>query len=341
MGVIVMKKYSTFPKVPELALHHQVVLCHTPDSSSIWPIDGTLIGTKTLSKSEPGSNGKEEVLHSQKAPELALHHQMVLCHTPDSSSIWPIDGTLIGTKTLSKSEPGSNGKEEVLHSQKAPELALHHQMVLCHTPDSSSIWPIDGTLIGTKTLSKSEPGSNGKEEVLHSQKAPELELHHQVVLCHTPDSSSIWPIDGTLIGTKTLSKSEPGSNGKEEVLHSQKAPELALHHQMVLCHTPDSSSIWPIDGTLIGTKTLSKSEPGSNGKEEVLHSQKAPELELHHQVVLCHTPDSSSIWPIDGTLIGTKTLSKSEPGSNGKEEVLHSQKAPELELHHQMVLCHI
>ena len=43
---------------------------------------------------------------------------------------------------------------------------------------------------------------------------------------------------------------------------------------------PFWNSIWPIDGMLIGTTTLSQSEPGSNANEGV-HT---PRLKLHHQV---------------------------------------------------------
>ena len=46
-----------------------------------------------------------------------------------------------------------------------------------------SIWPIDGTLTVTIILGQKGPGSNGNEQVLHSSRAPELELHCWVQFC--------------------------------------------------------------------------------------------------------------------------------------------------------------
>ena len=70
------------------------------------------------------------------------------------------------------------------------------------------------------------------------------------------------------------------------------------------------------------------------------------------QVLICNTNNltlfnfsivkcsNSSIWSIEGTLRGTTTPGQSGPGSNGNEGI-PIPKAPELEPHHQMVLCHI
>ena len=37
---------------------------------------------------------------------------------------------------------------------------------------------------------------------------------------------------------------------------------------------------------------------------------------------------NGSIWPIDGSLLGTTPLGQSEPWSNGNEEVLHIPQSP-------------
>ena len=45
-------------------------------------------------------------------------------------------------------------------------------------------------------------------------------------------NSSIWPKDGTQIGSTILGQSGPESNGKDEILPISQTPRLAPHHQM-------------------------------------------------------------------------------------------------------------
>ena len=57
-------------------------------------------------------------------------------------------------------------------------------------------------------------------------------------------NGSIWPIDGTLIGTTTLVLSEPGSNDFEEVLHTHQVsstlPSYAVYVLMTTVEVEDS-----------------------------------------------------------------------------------------------------
>ena len=66
-----------------------------------------------------------------------------------------------------------------------------------------------------------------------------------------------------LVNSTTLSQSGPGSNGNEGVLHiPQSSRTGASPSDAIECHTEDTSSIWPINGTLTGTTT-----PGQSGLE--------------------------------------------------------------------------
>ena len=49
-------------------------------------------------------------------------------------------------------------------------------------------------------------------------------------------NNSIWPINGTLIGTTTQGQSGPGSNGNEGVLPIPQSSRTRTSHQMVYCH---------------------------------------------------------------------------------------------------------
>ena len=60
-------------------------------------------------------------------------------------------------------------------------------------------------------------------------------------------NSSLWPIDWTLTGTATLSKSGPGSNGNEGVLYiPQSSRTGALQSDTVWSHSFDVGGALPL-----------------------------------------------------------------------------------------------
>ena len=97
-------------------------------NSSIWPIDKSLTGTLTPRRSGPESNSNEGAIHIPQTVTGTSPSDAFQCHTQDTSYIWPVDETLIGTTTQGQSGPGSNGYEGVLHIPKSPRLEPYHQM---------------------------------------------------------------------------------------------------------------------------------------------------------------------------------------------------------------------
>ena len=87
---------------------------------SIWPIDGILTGTTCLNQSVSGSNGNEGVIYiTQSCRTTASPSDVALCHTQDTCSILPIDGTGTSITNSGQNVPGINGKKEQYHNSQS------------------------------------------------------------------------------------------------------------------------------------------------------------------------------------------------------------------------------
>ena len=84
------------------------------------------------------------------------------------------------------------------------------------------------------------------------------------------------------------------------------------------------TGLYPNYRTPPGTTIRGQSGPGSNDNKEILHIPQGYRTEASASYAVdCHTQDTTSIWPIDGTRTGTTTPGHSGPGSNGIESVFH------------------
>jgi ELWxxDGT repeat protein len=265
-------------EVPPGGQQAQVIAVNNPDTAAAIPADPhdlLPLGGKLLMAAGDGVHGDE---------------------------LWVSDGTAAGTSMVADLCPGPCA------SRPSRFVALAGFALFATASDEfgAGLWRTDGTAAGTFQLAAfpGRPllgGAGPREPVVLGSKA--------YFLVTLPARDELWASDGTIAGTRRVSRLElDGSPARAHHLAvSGRLLFLAVHHAST------GEELWASDGTALGTRQVADLNPGpASASPQALTA-------VDGRLVFAASDGESGLepWVSDGTPLGTVHIQDVLPGPDG------------------------